>query len=151
MNVTPTIRTAGPGDIDDLRSVFRRASLHNEGDRPNLLAHPEVLEFEDACVHEGRTRVAMVDGRVVGFETTNPNGDAEELDDLFVDPDWMRRGIALALIRDAVAIARARGTVRIEVTGNNHALAFYERAGFVLDGVTETRFGSASRMHLDVV
>jgi hypothetical protein len=39
---------------------------------------------------------------------------------------------------------------RIEVTANPHAMAFYERAGFVPDGTAETRFGAAPRMRLDL-
>ena len=86
------IRDAAPEDIPRLGDIFRRASLHNEGDREVLLAHPEVLEFEPLCVHENRTRVAVEEARVVGFATTTRGGDYFELDDLFVDPDWMRRG-----------------------------------------------------------
>jgi hypothetical protein len=43
-----------------------------------------------------------------------------------------------------------RGTRRIEVTANPHALGFYEKAGFVVAHDVRTRFGPASRMHLDV-
>ena len=144
------IRAAGPADIDQLRAVFRRSSLHNDGDRANLLAHPEVLEFDPICVHEHRTRVAVEPTeRVVGFATTARHGEALELDDLFVDPDFMRRGIGIDLIRDVEAVARSQGVRRVEVTGNDHALDFYQRAGFVIDGTIETRFGSATRMHLD--
>ena len=50
---------------------------------------------------------------------------------------------------DAVAVARAQGLERIEVTANGHALDFYESVGFVLDGAVETAFGRGSRMHLD--
>ena len=94
--------------------------------------------------------MAVSGERIVGFATTNPVGDVDELDDLFVDPDWMRRGIALDLVFDATAIARDRGATRIEVTANGHALSFYGAAGFVLDEMTETRFGPGYRMHLDV-
>ncbi|MGO9876478.1 MAG: GNAT family N-acetyltransferase [Acidimicrobiia bacterium] len=149
--MTPRIRDAALADVAELRDVFRRSSLHNEGDRATLLDHPEVLEFDPVCVHEYHTRVAVDDGRVVAFVTTRqlPH-DIIELDDLFVDPDWTRRGIAHELIRDAEAIAHSAGARRIEVTANNHALAFYERVGFVPDGVAQTRFGPATRMHLDV-
>jgi ribosomal protein S18 acetylase RimI-like enzyme len=58
----------------------------------------------------------------------------------------MRRGIATALVRDAVENG---GVERIEVTANGHAIAFYESAGFVHDGPTETPGGPAFRMHLD--
>ena len=50
----------------------------------------------------------------------------------------------LRLSRD-LAASRA-----IEVTANGHARDFYEAAGFVFDAITETRFGPALRMHLDV-
>jgi N-acetylglutamate synthase-like GNAT family acetyltransferase len=144
------IRDAGAADINRLREVFRSASLSNEGDRPALLANPEVLEFDDTCVREHRTRIAEREGRVVGFASVTPNGDAVELDDIFVDPEWTRRGVGLELMRDLSDAARAKGVLRIEVTANHHALAFYEAAGFAPDGVAETRFGPALRMHLDL-
>ncbi len=144
------IRVAQVGDIDAVRDLYRRASLSNEGDRENLLANPEVLVFESAPIHEHRTRVAISDGLIVGFATTRAVGDIVELDDLFVDPEWMRRGVASELISDVAAVAQSRGVARIEVTANGHALEFYEAVGFVRDGLAETRFGSAHRMHLDV-
>jgi N-acetylglutamate synthase-like GNAT family acetyltransferase len=145
-----TIRSADTSDVDVLRDLFRRASLSNDGDRDALLANPDALAFDDTSVHEQRTRVAIADGRIVGFATTQVTAGFVELDDLFVDPDWMRRGVGRALVFDAATTARSRGATRVEVTANGHALSFYEAAGFVLDGVTETRFGPGLRMHLDV-
>jgi GNAT superfamily N-acetyltransferase len=89
------------------------------------------------------------DGELVGFATTLEVDDVMELEDLFVDPDCMRHGVGRDLIRDAIATATRRGVRRIEVTANEHALAFYERVGFVHDGVTQTRFGPGLRMHID--
>ncbi len=148
--MTVDIRTAQLDDLAVLADVYRRSSLANDGDRGNLLAHPDALEFDDLAVREGRTRVALVDDRIVGFATLRPAGDAAELDDLFVDPDVMRRGVASALMRDAADVAARRGAARIEVTANDHALAFYEHAGFVATGTVETRFGPGIRMHLDL-
>jgi GNAT superfamily N-acetyltransferase len=124
--------------------VFRRASLTNEGDREWILANPDRFGVDEGPVLDGKTRVAVVDGRVVGFATLV----GTELEDLFVDPDWMRLGIATALVQDAVANG---GVERIEVTANPHALAFYESVGFVQDGPAETPGGPAFRMHLDCV
>lgn len=143
------IRTAQPGDIELLRDVYRRSSLSNAGDREDLLANPDALVFDPASVHEQCTRVAVVDGRIVCFATTRVDADVMELDDLFVDPDFMRRGVGGALVRDAVAIVLAGGAKRIEVTANGHALAFYEDAGFVVAGETSTRFDPALRTYLD--
>jgi GNAT superfamily N-acetyltransferase len=144
------IRGAGADDFGVVSDLYRRSSLSNDGDRDALLGHPEALVFPSASIREGRTRVAVSDGRIVGFATTRAIGRVAELDDLFVDPDWMRRGVARALVHDALAIGKARGTTRIDVTANPHALAFYEAVGFVVDGVTETEFGVGTRMHLDV-
>jgi len=145
------IRDAVPADVAALRQVYRRASLSNAGDRMNLLANPDALEWGDLGEDDRRTRVAAAaGGRIAGFATSRPAGDALELDDLFVDPGWMRQGAARALVLDVVAHARAQGIGRIEVTANRHALAFYEKAGFVAGREVQTRFGPGLRMHLDV-
>lgn len=144
------LRRAAMEDVPALRDVFRRSSLSNEGDRASLLAHPDALELSDRAVADGRVRVAVLDDRIVGFATVLVTGQIGELEDLFVDPDWMRRGIATELVLDALANARERGVARIEVTANGHALAFYESVGFVWDGMSETQFGRGHRMHIDV-
>jgi ribosomal protein S18 acetylase RimI-like enzyme len=144
------IRDAVPGDMTALSWVYRRSSLSNEGDRPNLLAYPETLEFSDLAVRERRTRAAVAEGKVAGFASWLGAGDAVEIEDLFVDPDWMRRGIGRALVLDMISIARGRGIERVEVTANPHALAFYEKAGFVVYREVVTRFRTAPRMRLAV-
>jgi GNAT superfamily N-acetyltransferase len=144
------IRDAEAGDMAALRDVFRRSSLSNDGDRADLLSHPELLEFGDLSVLEGRTRAAVSDGVVAGFATWLRAGDAVELEDLFVDPQWMRRGAGRALVADIAEIARGRGVSRVEVTANEHARAFYAEVGFVVDSQVQTTFGPALRMHLDL-
>jgi GNAT superfamily N-acetyltransferase len=134
------IRDSTPGDLPALRAIFQRAALTNEGDREWIAVHPEQFGIDEANVIEGRTRVAVVEGLIVGFATLVGG----ELEDLFTDPDWMRRGIATALVRDA-----ATRVDRIDVTANLHAQAFYEAAGFVRDGAADTPGGPAHRMHLD--
>ncbi len=141
------IRHAEAADLDSLRSLYRRSSLSNDGDRPILLAHPDALELSGDGVAERRTRVATdVEGRIVGFVTVAPGPGFVELEDLFVDPDVMRRGIGAALVDDVMARARQADIGRVEVTANPHALAFYRHAGFVYDRDVETRFGTAPRM-----
>jgi GNAT superfamily N-acetyltransferase len=142
------IRAAVPGDIGALRDVFRRSSLSNEGDRAKLLAHPEFLKLSDVPVTEGRVLTAISDDIIVGFAAWATTPGAVELEDLFVDPDQMRRGVGRALVRDVVAIASSRGANRVEVTANQDARAFYAKVGFVADDYVHTTFGPAIRMHL---
>jgi GNAT superfamily N-acetyltransferase len=143
------IRLGTPSDLDAAAGVYRRASLSNPGDRDLLLAHPEYLVLESAGLAEGRTYVAEEDGTVVGFATWAVAEDGGiELEDLFVDPAWMRRGIATALIMHIADVIRSRGADTIEVTGNPDALAFYHAAGFVDIGTGQTPGGSAPRLSL---
>ena len=142
------IRDAAADDVDALRDVFRRASLSNEGDRPMLLAHPEHLVWNPEP--SLTTRVASVDGRIAGFASTTPGDGFVELEDLFVDPDVRRRGVARLLIDDAVRGATADGAPAIEVTGNEHAPAFYEAVGFIVVGTAPTAWASAPRLRRDL-
>jgi ribosomal protein S18 acetylase RimI-like enzyme len=142
------IRPGTSADLAAASSVYRRASLSNAGDRDNLLTHPEYLTLRPEGLAEGRTYVAEEHGSVAGFATWAETGGTMELEDLFVDPDYRRRGIATALVGCIAEIVRARGAERLEVTANHHALGFYRAVGFRDCSVAETEFGAAPRMTL---
>jgi GNAT superfamily N-acetyltransferase len=144
------IRLGGLGDLPAASNVYRNASLSNAGDRDNLLAHPAYLVLGRCGLAEGRTHVAEEKGSLVGFATWAEADGVFELEDLFVDPGWMRRGIATALVERIADVVRARGAERLEVTANPHALGFYTAAGFIDCGATDTKFGPARRMMLAV-
>ena len=145
------IRDARMSDLDALRDIFRRAALANDDEREVLLANPDALELGSGPVREGRTRVATAaDGQVVGFATAVTRGEVVEIEDLFVDPDWMGQGVGRRLVREIVVDARRRRARRVEVIANTHALGFYRKVGFVVDREVSTRFRPARRMRLDV-
>ena len=144
------IRLGTPADLPAADTVYRRASLSNEGDRDHLLAHPEYLILGPEGLAEGRTYVAEEDGTVVGFATWAKTGDIIELEDLFVDPDWRRRGFAAALVSRIVDVLRAEGVRYLEVTANPHAQGFYDAAGFIDCGTAETAFGASPRKRLAI-
>ncbi len=142
------IRHGVPADLPALREIFRRASLSNAGDRDNLLANPQYLILRPDGVAEGRTYVAEEAGGIAGFATWSYADGISELEDLFVDPSWMRRGIATMLVSHIAGVLRAQGAELLEVTASPDALGFYRTAGFVDCGVAETEFGAAPRMAL---
>ena len=99
----------------------------------------------------GRVRVAVDDaGKLLGFATWQPTGDDAELDDLFVEPHAMRRGIGSALVDDAADQAARAGHSRLLVVGHSRTRSFYERAGFADAGPATTRFGPARRFARDL-
>jgi len=143
------VRPAQAPDGAALADLYRRSSLSNVGDQPHLLEHPDALALPWSEGVQARTRVATRGPQIVGFATLESTDTVAELEHLFVDPNSMRQGVASALIRHAVLIARAHGARRLVVTANPHALDFYLRVGFLDDGATTTRFGPARRMHMD--
>jgi GNAT superfamily N-acetyltransferase len=144
------IRLGAPADLPAAASVYRRASLSDVSYRDTLLAHPEYLILGPEGLAEGRTYVAEEDGSLVGFATWAETAGIMELEDLFVDPDHMRRGIATALIGRIAEVLRARGADRLQVTANPDALGFYRAVGFIECDVAETEFGPAPRMELAI-
>ena len=142
-----TFRDARLTDMTELQGVFLRASMANEGDRPLLREHPEWLELSDASVREGRTRVAVDEGRaVVGFATYCISEGIAELENLFVDPSHMRRRIGETLVLDISDRLRGLNFEILEVTANPHAMAFYEYVGFEPDRLVDTMGYPALRM-----
>ena len=61
---------------------------------------------------------------------------------------FIRRALAATVVRRIAEVLRARGTERLEVTANPHAMGFYRAAGFIDCGVAETALGTAPRMVL---
>ena len=147
-----SIRSAGPGEIDSLREIHRRASYIWPEDRHDLERNPDIFGVDPGAVDAGRVRVAVDrDGRLLGFATWRPTGGDAELDDLFVEPQAMRRGIGSALLHDAARRAGRAGHARLLVVAHPRTLTFYERAGFVEEGPATTRFGPASRLARDLL
>jgi len=145
-------RLASEGDLEVLRDIYRRASLSNDGDRANLLASPAALQWDVDGVAAGRTRVATDrQGRILGFATVVSIEGGMELEDLFVDPDATRQGVASRLVLDVTVQAARDGMAWIEVTANPHAAQFYASVGFVRIGDEQTLFGPAPRLRRDIV
>jgi ribosomal protein S18 acetylase RimI-like enzyme len=143
--VSFTIRNARLTEMPELQGIYERASLSNEQDHGRLLDNPEWLVFTEDGVREGRTRVAA-DHRdsAVGFATYRIVDGIAELEDLFVDPAWMRRGVGAAMVRDISVKVHGLRFATLEVTANPHAMAFYEHLGFVATHMVATELHPAA-------
>jgi GNAT superfamily N-acetyltransferase len=102
------IRAAVAADVPRLQAIFRDAAWSNVDDRPLFGEHPEFLDWSGDPATEGRTRVAEIGDEVVGFVSIIEHGDVVEVEDLFVDPTWMRRGVATALMNDSSRVPATR-------------------------------------------
>jgi predicted N-acetyltransferase YhbS len=146
-----SLRAATPAERETLEALQRRSSMHQPMYRAQLEAHPDAIELPSEQIDAGHVRVAEQDGAVIGFLVLLDCVDAEcELDGLFVEPDRMRGGVGRRLVQEAARMASERGAARIVVIANPQATAFYEQVGFSVVGESQTRFGPAPRMSLNV-
>ena len=151
-SIVHAIRDARPAEAAALASLQRRSSDMWEDSRALLAAHPEVIESPHGAIAEGRVRVAVAaSGRRLGFSVVlAAECGTVELDDLFVEPDAMGRGVGRLLIADVVSRAAAAQATSIDVTANPNAHGSYERLGFRVTGDVATLFGRGVRMRLDL-
>jgi GNAT superfamily N-acetyltransferase len=145
------VRDARLDERAALEALQRRSSDVWEQYREQLAAHPDAIEVSARAIREGRTRVVCArGGALVGFSVVEPVRDgAVELDGLFVEPGWMRRGAGRLLVEDVIAAARHQCATRIDVTAGP-AAGFYEKLGFERGEAVATRFGQAIRMSLSL-
>lgn len=75
------------------------------------------------------TRVAEIDGRIVGFIDLDEAG---YIDMLFVLPDYRRQGVATTLLKDVLVTATERGLHELTTHASLTARPFFEAHGFVV-------------------
>ena len=78
--------------------------------------------------------VAVVDSAVEGFYSLRPSARSWELDNLWVLPRAMHRGIGRALLMHALSTAARGGATEVTVDADRHAEAFYLSCGAVRRG-----------------
>ena len=84
------------------------------------------------------TLLAVIDGAIAGFASLKG---AEEIDMLFVDPEFARQGAAGALIEALTKLAQARGAKRLTVDASDSARPLFERQGFTAERRNLVRVG----------
>jgi GNAT superfamily N-acetyltransferase len=149
MSAISLIRYAKRSERGALDALHRRSSFVWAEDRAMLEAHPDALGVSPDAIIEQRVRVAVGKAEeVLGFSVVALEGLVCELDDLFVDPDVMRKGIGRALVRDAAGGAVVAGCRSMAVVAHPRNFPFYESVGFKPGDPATTRFGPAVQMRL---
>ncbi len=111
-----------------------------------------LLVDPDRCV-----LVAMAPGNLLGYATlafaAEHSGITTEIETLYVQEHFLRKGIGSALLYRAINEARSRtasADVWLSVNANNgRAIAFYDAAGFVADG--EMYFDLNGTRHRNII
>jgi putative acetyltransferase len=131
-----------PWDIraDDLSSEATRDLVRLHLERMHAHSPPGsvfALDFTGLMAPDVTVWTVWSDGQIAGMGALKNLGDrAGELKSMRTHSDFLRRGVAAALLEHIIDVARARGMVRLSLeTGSGPhfepALSLYRRRGFV--------------------
>jgi GNAT superfamily N-acetyltransferase len=124
-----TIRPGRPQEGERLREIALAAKAHWGYDEDWVRGWAAEGDFSLEALVAKPVLVAELGGRAIGFASLIPQGEVCILDDLWVDPDWIRRGIGTRLFEASAERALDLGAARLEWEAEPNAVGFYEKLG----------------------
>jgi GNAT superfamily N-acetyltransferase len=127
--MTVQLRAALPDEGEQLREIAMDAKAYWGYDRDWVRSWAAHGDFSADALTSKPVLVAEADDRAVAFAIVIPRGQVAWLDDLWVEPSWIGRGIGTMLFEAASARARELKAERMEWEAELNAVGFYERMG----------------------
>jgi GNAT superfamily N-acetyltransferase len=123
------VRAGTEEDFARLREIAVDAKAHWGYDRARVEEWARNGDFEPDRLRRREVYVAQADGEPVGWAALIPRGEVGWLEDLWVDPPWIGRGVGRLLFEHVAGRARDLGARRLEWEAEPNATGFYERMG----------------------
>lgn len=140
------IRHAVPEDAGKLTEIAIAAKRHwNYPERWIQIWIPQ-LTFKPEDISSSEIFVAMVDGEMAGFYRLIKNPPRAVLEDLWVAPNFMGRGIGKILFEHAASICRSANETAMELDADPNAQGFYEKMGMHQVGEKKTEVDGQPRI-----
>ena len=131
MSVTARIRPADPFEGERLREIAEASKRHWGYDAEWVRDWAAMGDFSPAGLGAKEFYVAESGGRAVAWASMIPQRETCILDDLWVEPEWIGKGIGAELFHFTADRARELGAERLEWEAEPHAVGFYEKMGAV--------------------
>lgn len=124
-----TVRRAQPSDVEALRALTRRSMAYWPHEAAYIAEANRLLSLraEDLARDEGW--VVERDGTPVGYYRLTLHDNLAEIEELFLEPEWIGHGIGRKLFEHAVASARRCGCAGLEWDTDANAAGFYLAMG----------------------
>jgi GNAT superfamily N-acetyltransferase len=125
----PTIRRARPEEAPALRELAHRSKAYWPYDAEFLKAVAPLLVLEPRHVTEQEVHVLELAGSMAGWHRVAFYGERAELEDLWLEPEWIGSGHGRTLFEHAVRVAVDGGAARLEWDAEPYAEGFYRAMG----------------------
>jgi ribosomal protein S18 acetylase RimI-like enzyme len=123
------IRRATPEQADELSRIALAAKAHWGYPQRWLEIWRLQLTFSPQYFEENKGWVAHVDGAPIGFYTLQEKDGTASIENLWVLPEYMGKGVGKALFQHAVELSRGRGNTILQLEADPNAVPFYEKMG----------------------
>jgi GNAT superfamily N-acetyltransferase len=123
------IRPARADEADQLTDLSLRSKAYWGYDASFLARCRSIMRLKTASIATWPHHAAEIGGRIVGFYGLEREDEGVGLDYLFVDTDFVGRGIGRALWNHAVATAHGLGHRVLIVVSDPNAEGFYLKMG----------------------
>jgi N-acetylglutamate synthase-like GNAT family acetyltransferase len=132
------IRRARPEEAGELRSLAHRSKAHWPYSPEFLLRVRPLLRLEPRDVEASEVWVLEEHGKIAGWHRVTLHGERAELEDLWLEPPWIRTGRGRILFEHASAVARRHRARCLEWDAEPYAEGFYRAMGGVEIGRTQS-------------
>jgi len=127
--VTRRIRRAQPDEADALRELAHRSKAYWPYSHEFLELVRPLLTLESHEVADSDVWVLEVDEEVAGWHRVTRHGARAELEDLWLEPEFIGSGFGRILFEHAAGVARRHGAERLEWDAEPYAEGFYRAMG----------------------
>ena len=138
------LRPYVPADAKRCAEIFRAsieelaAEDYGEEQREAWAARADDEQAFGARLAEALTLLAVIDGAIAGFASLKG---ADEIDMLYVEPEFARQGVGRTLVDALTRLAQARGAKRLTTEASDVAKPLFERQGFTAQKRNLVRIG----------
>jgi ribosomal protein S18 acetylase RimI-like enzyme len=141
-----TIRRAIPADADSLTLIAISAKRHwNYPERWIEIWIPELAFTPDYC-EENESWVSIDGNKSLAFYTLKDNDGIAWLENLWVLPEYIGRGVGKELFLHAIDLAGRRGYKTLQLDADPNAIGFYEKMGMKKVGERHSEVDGQARI-----
>jgi ribosomal protein S18 acetylase RimI-like enzyme len=123
------IRPVLPKEADTLTQIALAAKRHWGYPERWIEIWTPQLTFTPEYFQKNESWVAVEDRRPVGFYTLLEANDIASIENLWVMPEFMGKGVGRTLFLHAVNMARSRAYKTLQLEADPNAAGFYEKMG----------------------
>ncbi|HLO16428.1 MAG TPA: GNAT family N-acetyltransferase [Anaerolineales bacterium] len=140
------IRRVLPDDSEALSGIAFSAKSHWGYPKRWMEIWEPQLTFSPEYFAENESWVAILDDRLFGFYTLQEKNGSAWLENLWVSPEFIGKGVGKTLFLHAVELSRQRGYQTLQLEADPNAVGFYQKMGMHQIGERESEVEGQPRI-----